>query len=986
VKKYLLFVIIVLASLTQEMSGQDIFPVPANYGFLCDEAQYLCGSDLDGYSGSLLQALSPLPQPFPICGNSGTAENTQWFSFIADDTIIQINITFDNCTFDISGPGVSAGLYMDCNLNMQLGDDLQIACNTVEGATGSIDLKPDSTIVIIPGNIYYLYVDGYNNAVCDFTINVISGVCIENIPVDVECQQDCGVANLLFDNLGCTGFDETYIFEPSSQILEDLTGCNPFIANALLDSIIYIDWEITPNIGFTVLSTPMYYDSLDIRASLEVTWNVPGTYTIKPLMSINPLYATCRAMCECTDDVVYTVTIGQSTLDTLPLIELCPTSTLTVDFCGQTYNSDTIVTCLDRDNCTITVQEISVLTRVDLPIDTHYICPNDCFEFNNMEFCTPNLFNFSLNGCDTFIQIQLVELDLSVNLTIAETLIDCINEDAMMTAEYPTNYPDSIHIFWLNEVGDTVSKAESYVATSGGTFTFHAVPLNATGCFQTISNTVTVDDQIPTVVLTPPSLDCNNATDIIQLTSTDNIASVSWTGPSGFLTADQSPTVTEGGIYTASITTTNGCNILEDTEVLADFAMPQFTIMPDDFDCSENIPVAQYSSSSTIVSVLWASGTETWTDQILNLQSSGNYTLTVTASNGCTATQSFTVIDNSYDPTLNLNLDFIWRCNDPERDIDITTLLDPALDYQWTNIDGGQASTTEILTINGPGVFILTGTDPSVGCVGHDTVRISEDMNLFIDIKFVVNNPTCFAESDGTIEITSYVGGLGPFTYLYEGSMFTDLASMQFSTGMHTISVFDQYDCEVSKTFEIISSVPFEVITEPKVTIKYGENGFLTADVNIDDSQLNTITWTDADGNFLAEGKEVEINADQEIIIVTAEDINGCTATATITLDIDYEVEIFYPNVFSPNGDGTNDNFMLYNSGSPENMNVIQIFDRAGELIFEEKNMLFNETQSGWNGDFNGQVVQPGVYVFIINYTLGNGESRMKSGSITVVR
>ena len=983
-KKYLLFVILLIVSLTQEMSGQDIFPTPTNYGLLCDEARYLCGSELDGYNGSLVQSLSPLPQPFPICGNSGTAENTQWFSFIADDSILQLDITYNNCTFDNSGPGVSAGLYMDCNLNMQLGDDLQIACNTVQGASGSIDLQPDSTVIIIPGNIYYLYVDGYDNAVCDFTINVISGVCIENIPVDEECQQDCGVSNLLFDHHGCTGFEETYIFEPSSQILQDLTGCNPFLLNAQLDSIIYIDWEITPDTGFTVLSTPMYYDSLDIRASLNVTWNIPGTYTIKPLMSLNPLYSTCRGMCDCTDDVAYSVTIEQSILDTLPLIELCPT--MTTDFCDQTFFSDVDVTCTDRENCTIIVQEIRVKERVDLPVDTHYICPSDCFEFNNMEFCTPNLFNLSLNGCDTFIQIQLVELELNVALTIAETLIDCINEDARMTAEYTTNYPGSIQIFWLNELGDTVSKAESYLATSDGTFTFHAVPLNAMGCVQTISNTVVVDDQLPTVLLNPPSLDCNNTTGDIQLMSADSISSVSWSGPNGFSSSSSSPTVTEGGIYTVSVTTTNGCNVSETTEVISDFANPDLMVIYDDFDCSENIPVAQYSPNSDIVSVLWTSPTGTSTDQILNLLSSGSYTLTVTASNGCTATESFTVVDNSYDPSLNLNEDYIWRCSDSMKIIDVTSLLDPDLDYQWTNITGGQASTTEILTINAPGIFILTSTDSSVGCVGHDTVTISEDSNIFTDIEYIIHNPTCFAGSNGTIEVTSFIGGEGPFTYLYDGIMFTDISVMQFSTGMHTISVFDKYGCEVFKKFEIKSSVPFEVITDPKVTIKYGDNGFLTAEVNIDDSQLNTITWTGKDGNFLAEGKEVEISADQVEVTVTAEDINGCEATATVILDIDYEVEIFYPNVFSPNGDGTNDNFMLFNNGSLENMNVIQIFDRAGELMFEETDMLFNETQSGWNGEFNGRIVQPGVYVFIINYTLGNGESRMKSGSISVVR
>ena len=354
--------------------GQDIFPMPSNYGFLCDEAMYLCGNDLDGYNGTLLQQESPDPQPFPICNGEGTAENIQWFSFIADDINIDISVSFNNCTFVLSDPGISAGIYENCTLNSQNFDDFEIACGTIEDApSGTISLQPDPNI-ITPGNIYYLYVDGFAGAVCDFSIDVVSGVCIESIPADVECIQDCGVSNLLFDNHGCTGFEETYTFEPLSMIMEELVGCNTFVPNAELDSIIHVDWEITPAIGFDLLSTPTYFDSLDVQSTLTVNWTQPGTYTIKPILSINPLYATCRPMCECTDDVAYTVIVEESILDTLPLIELCPMQS--VVFCGQTYDSDIEVTCRDRENCAVTVQEISVLNRVDLPIDTQYICSN----------------------------------------------------------------------------------------------------------------------------------------------------------------------------------------------------------------------------------------------------------------------------------------------------------------------------------------------------------------------------------------------------------------------------------------------------------------------------------------------------------------------------------------------------------------------------------------------------------------------------------
>ncbi len=985
--RHFIFISIFIISLTQGIYGQDVFPIPANYGFLCDEAMYLCGNELDGYSGTLLQQDSPDPQPFPICNGQGTAENIQWFSFIADDTIIDISVSFDNCTIVPQNPGISAGIYENCILNTQNFDDFEIACGTIENfSSGTVSLQPDPSI-ILPGNIYYLYVDGFAGAVCDFNIDVISGVCIEPIPPDITCVQDCGVSNLLFDNQGCTGFEETYNFEPLSMIMEDLVGCNPFLPNAELDSIIHIDWEITPSTGFDILSTPMYFDSLDVQASLSVNWTLPGVYTIKPILSINPLYATCRPMCECTDDVVYTVTIDETILDTLPLIELCPMQSAM--FCNQSYDSDIDVTCRDRETCTITVQEIRVLDRVDLPIDTHYICANNPFVFNGATFTDPNLFVIpSPTACDTFINIQLLELDLDVNLTQSESLIDCININAEMTAEYTTNYPDSIQIFWLNEAGDTVSYDNAYVATSEGTYTFYAVPDNPMGCQQTVSNTVTVDDDTPTVSLNAPSpsLDCNTTTGFITITSTDNISTTVWSGPNGYQSTDSSALITEGGLYNVLITTSNGCDITEVIDVPADFSEPDLTVVYDDFDCSENIPLALYESIDSIVSVEWSSSFGVSNEEIYTLPGAGSYTLTVVASNGCTTTENFLVTDNVTDPTLNIDEDYTWRCNDSIRTIDVTSQLDPDLDYQWTNIDGSPASNSQILIIDSPGVYILTGRDTVYGCIGRDTVTITDDTDVFSGIEFIINNPTCFESSDGTIEITSFIGGEEPYTYSYDGVMFTDLADMQFPNGVHTISIFDVYGCEVSQTFEITASESFQIITEPSVNVKFGNNAFLTADVDIDQDQIISYTWTDFDGNFLADGNEVEINGEQETVLVTVEDINGCIATATIDLIIDYNVEIYYPNVFSPNADGSNDNFVVYNNGSPLNMDMIQIFDRAGELIYQQSDILFNESNKGWNGEFNGQVVQPGVYVFIISYTLANGESKIKTGSVTVVR
>ena len=100
---------------------------------------------------------------------------------------------------------------------------------------------------------------------------------------------------------------------------------------------------------------------------------------------------------------------------------------------------------------------------------------------------------------------------------------------------------------------------------------------------------------------------------------------------------------------------------------------------------------------------------------------------------------------------------------------------------------------------------------------------------------------------------------------------------------------------------------------------------------------------------------------------------------------IEIKTEIYIPNVFSPNGDGINDSFTV--SFGPD-LDVIgmtgSIFDRWGNLVFSSDANAFT-----WDGVFDGEPVQPGVYVYLIKvtYMLGAQEEvRVFSGDVTVIR
>lgn len=79
--------------------------------------------------------------------------------------------------------------------------------------------------------------------------------------------------------------------------------------------------------------------------------------------------------------------------------------------------------------------------------------------------------------------------------------------------------------------------------------------------------------------------------------------------------------------------------------------------------------------------------------------------------------------------------------------------------------------------------------------------------------------------------------------------------------------------------------------------------------------------------------------------------------------------DIAFPNVFTPNGDGINDNFRPFSINDIETIDF-QVFNRWGVLVFESKDVE-KFTTIGWDGrDMNtGQLCSDGVYFYLCRFT-----------------
>jgi gliding motility-associated-like protein len=109
--------------------------------------------------------------------------------------------------------------------------------------------------------------------------------------------------------------------------------------------------------------------------------------------------------------------------------------------------------------------------------------------------------------------------------------------------------------------------------------------------------------------------------------------------------------------------------------------------------------------------------------------------------------------------------------------------------------------------------------------------------------------------------------------------------------------------------------------------------------------------------------------------------INGCSgATYTYKVTVlPLNKDIFVPNAFSPNGDGTNDQLFVF--GNYIATVELHIFNQWGQQM-----VTLTSTRQGWDGKFKGSAQPVGVYVYILKAVMTDGRRVNKKGSITLVR
>ncbi|MBI4646661.1 MAG: gliding motility-associated C-terminal domain-containing protein, partial [Bacteroidia bacterium] len=235
---------------------------------------------------------------------------------------------------------------------------------------------------------------------------------------------------------------------------------------------------------------------------------------------------------------------------------------------------------------------------------------------------------------------------------------------------------------------------------------------------------------------------------------------------------------------------TTGAICIMDSITVTVNPLPAVNLGADQIACSDS--TITLDAGVGFNTYTWSTG---GTNQTINIITSGTYSVTVTDTANCTATDTVMLIVYPV-PQINAVTTGIscYSNGDGSIDLTISNGTAPYL-FQWNS-----GSTTEDLSALVPGIYIVNVTDVN-NCSAVDSASITSPEQLLL--SYTITDESCVDVSDGRIDL-NVTGGTPAYSYLWgNGSTSGNLSGI--SAGTYSVSVFDANNCTTERNFEIIA-------------------------------------------------------------------------------------------------------------------------------------------------------------------------------------
>jgi gliding motility-associated-like protein len=292
--------------------------------------------------------------------------------------------------------------------------------------------------------------------------------------------------------------------------------------------------------------------------------------------------------------------------------------------------------------------------------------------------------------------------------------------------------------------------------------------------------------------------------------------------------------------------------------------------------------------------------------------------------------------------------------------------------YNWSTGD-----TSAIIEADMAITYSLTVTD-DLGCQAEASISLE---STELSASFTSTDPSCFGSADGEIMVENIVGGTGDLSFLING---IESPLIGLSAGTYEISVIDEAGCQYSELVSLNNPPLLTIFLEEQVDIKISDSIELSPEFGF---VPDSLVWSPATGLSCTDCPNPQATPfESTTYTLTAWDAEGCFVSAQITIEVDNSRFVYLPNAFSPNDDGLNDQFTVFGGQAVDQVVELLIFDRWGELVFQQTEFMPNDLKLGWDGKFNGKVMPVGVYTYFTQVRFKDESTLLFKGDVLLIR
>ena len=463
-----------------------------------------------------------------------------------------------------------------------------------------------------------------------------------------------------------------------------------------------------------------------------------------------------------------------------------------------------------------------------------------------------------------------------------------------------------------------------------------------------------------------------------------------WTGPSGFTSTLQNPTIvslasTNNGVYTLVVTNANNCQASATTAVVVNIN-PVINISGANvcFGASATLSVSGGGTYSWSGPSGFTSTSSTPVIPLVNAATSGNYTVLVTAANGCTNTSAANL---SYNTIPSPSITGITKaCVNSQ----ISLQGSGGFIYSWSGpanfVASSQNVTFTVNSIGMSGIYTLSILNQA-GCSSFTTINVVVDPlpngTLVSDgknscVPFCANfslaaspNNAPIINNSWQINSQTFAGTTLNYCFITAGN-FPVNANFTDANGCTNSSTFaiNAYAAPIAD-FEYSPLKPVEGVDNVQ---------FVNSSPSTDISNFN---WYFINNNGYTSTSSSTSDLFQESgvypVALIVKNKWGCLDTVVKTITIAEDQALFVPNSFTPNGDGINEIFQPKGKGLLKYN--LMVFDRWGQKIYETADFA-----DGWDGTFKGLECKQDSYVWKITASYPQGKVKEYTGHVTLNR